>query len=79
MGVGILCLIGAGTVFYFAICIEEIIMEKLTGEGIIKSLCRTLEECKKNKRTAGDGKPSFFLYEKNYTYYIICVDILRNM
>ncbi len=43
----VLCLIGAGTVFYFAVRIEEYILEKLTGEGFIKSLCRILKECKR--------------------------------
>ncbi len=43
----VLCLVGAGTIFYFAICIEEFIMEKLTGEGLIMSLCRILKELKR--------------------------------
>lgn len=45
--VRVLCMIGAGTVFYFAVRIEEYVMEKLTGEGAIKSLCRILKECKR--------------------------------
>lgn len=39
-----LCLVGAGTIFYFALCLEEIIMRKLTGEGIIESFQRILHE-----------------------------------
>ena len=40
----VLCWVGAGTIFYFALCVEEYVMEKLTGEGFIKSLCRILKE-----------------------------------
>lgn len=47
ISVCVLCLIGAGTIFYFAVRIEEYIMEKLTGEGVIKALCRILKECKR--------------------------------
>lgn len=42
----VLCLVGAMTIFYFALCLEEAIMEKLTGEGIIESLQRILHEIK---------------------------------
>lgn len=45
ISVRVLCLVGAGTIFYFAVRIEEYIMEKLTGEGVIKALCRILKEC----------------------------------
>lgn len=40
----VLCLVGAMTIFYFMLCLEEAIMEKLTGEGIIGSLRRILNE-----------------------------------
>ncbi len=40
----VLCWVGAGAIFYFALRIEEFIMKKLTGEGVIKSLCRILKE-----------------------------------
>jgi hypothetical protein len=43
----VLCLIGAGTIFYFAVRIEEFVLEKLTGEGVIKSLCRILKEMRR--------------------------------
>ncbi len=41
-----LCWICAVTIFYFAIRIEEFIMKKLTGEGIIMALCRIIKEFK---------------------------------
>ncbi len=40
----ILCWTGAGTIFYFAVKTEEFIMKRLTGEGIIESVYRTLKE-----------------------------------
>lgn len=47
ISVRVLSLIGAGTIFYLAVRIEEYIMERLTGEGVIKALCTILEERKR--------------------------------
>ena len=41
---GILCLTGAGTIFYFLLKAEEFIMKKITGKGIIESVHEILNE-----------------------------------
>ena len=43
----VLCWVGAGTIFYFAFRIEEFVMQKLTGAGMVETLCRILEELRK--------------------------------
>ncbi|MCM1124593.1 MAG: hypothetical protein NC416_18615 [Eubacterium sp.] len=43
----VLCWVGAGTIFGFAFRIEEFIMQKLTGAGMVETLCRILKEFRK--------------------------------
>lgn len=42
--ISILCIVGIGTILYFAMNAEEFIMKRLTGAGIIESGYRILRE-----------------------------------